>query len=117
MLEKYRRLTETCQPYAVVNERVRPFCDLAPFGLQIPPENLLSPFTRASDGFLDALQWLDRMTFGFAGMEFLFPPWYLGRLGNDGVSLGRLARAPERRGHLARLATDPGEGIRQGHRD
>jgi hypothetical protein len=73
MLEKYSRLVQTCQPYAVVNRGVLPYCNLAPLGLTIPPENLLSPFTRASDTFLDALAWLDRMTFGFSGMEM--PRW------------------------------------------
>lgn len=73
MLEKYTRLVQSCRPYAVVNRGVQPYCNLAPLGLTIPPENLLSPFSRASDTFLDALAWLDRMTFGFAGMEM--PRW------------------------------------------
>lgn len=73
MLEKYPRIIERCQPYAVVNRGLRPYCNLAPLGLTIPPENLRSPFSRASDVFLDALAWLDRMTFGFSGMEM--PRW------------------------------------------
>jgi len=73
MLEKYKKLVEACRPYAVVNEQVRPYCNLTPLGLSIPPENLVNPFTRASDEFLDALAWLDRMTFGFVGMEM--PRW------------------------------------------
>lgn len=73
MLEKYQRLVERCRPYAVVNEQIRPFCDLEPFGLQVPEDLLFSPFSRGSNQFLSALQWLDRMTFGFAGMEM--PRW------------------------------------------
>jgi hypothetical protein len=73
MLEKYQRIIESCRPYAVVNEQVRPFCNLKPLDLEIPGDSLISPFTRASDDFLDALQWLDRMTFGYAGMAM--PRW------------------------------------------
>jgi hypothetical protein len=57
----------------VLNRHVREFCDLAPLGLSIEPENLHSPFTRGSNAFLSTLQWLDKMTFGFVGMEM--PRW------------------------------------------
>ena len=73
MLEKYQRLVEHCTPYAVVNKQIQPFCDLSPFGLEIEGERLYNPFDRSSDDFLSALQWLDRMTFGFSGMEM--PRW------------------------------------------
>ncbi len=73
MLEKYERLVSQCRPYAVLNEQVRPFTDLAPLGLRIPPEQIYNPFMRTSDPFLSRLQWLDRMTFGFSGMEM--PRW------------------------------------------
>ncbi len=73
MLERYQRLLDVARPYAVLNEKVRPFTDLAPLGLAIAPSDVISPFHRRSDAFLNRLEWLDRMTFGFAGMEM--PRW------------------------------------------
>ena len=73
MLEKYQRLLSRCQPYSVLNEQVRPFTDLKPLGLEISEDSLFSPFHRTSNPFLSRLQWLDRMTFGFSGMEM--PRW------------------------------------------
>lgn len=73
MLEKYDRLVDRCRPYAVLNQQIQPFCDLSPFGLNVDEDLLFSPFDRGSHQFLSALQWLDRMTFGFSGMEM--PRW------------------------------------------
>ncbi|MCA9562595.1 MAG: hypothetical protein KC561_03855 [Myxococcales bacterium] len=72
-LQKYRRLLARCTPYAVINKQIRPFCDVRPLGLEIPPHNQYNPFLRSADDFLNGIQWLDRMTFGFYGMEM--PRW------------------------------------------
>jgi hypothetical protein len=73
MLEKYDRLLQECTPYAVLNEQIKTFCNLQPLGLSLEKGQLISPHSRQSDSFLSAVQWLDKMTFGFAGMEM--PRW------------------------------------------
>jgi len=50
-----------------------PLLDLCPFGLDIPPGNVINPLRMASERFLLLLQTLDRLTFGPEGMPM--PRW------------------------------------------
>lgn len=75
LLAKYEKLVARCRPYAVLNDPVRPNCDLSPLGLEIAPEHQFNPFSRSSNNYLDWLAWLDRKTFGLLGMEM--PRWVL----------------------------------------
>lgn len=60
-------------PYVVVTPANREYLDLAPFGVEIRPENALNPMRVSSQVFLAMLQELDALTFGPEGMPM--PRW------------------------------------------
>lgn len=60
-------------PYVVATPSALPLLDLCPFGLEVPPERIINPFSMGSETFLDLLHVLDGQTFGPEGMPM--PKW------------------------------------------
>jgi hypothetical protein len=67
------RIFSELEPFLVATPFHRALMDLQPFGLVIPPENLLDPLLMRSADFLHLLQKLDSLTFGPEGMPM--PRW------------------------------------------
>lgn len=61
------------EPYVVATPENLRALDLAPFGLPVPPDNVIDPLRAASGSFLDVLHRLDGLTFGPEGMPM--PKW------------------------------------------
>ncbi len=60
-------------PFLVALPHHAEMLDRCPFGMQIPPENIIDPTRMSSGRFLRLLQTLDRLTFGPEGMPM--PRW------------------------------------------
>ncbi len=67
------RLLDEFTPYLVATPFNLPSLDLAPFGVPIPPENIIDPLRLESETFLRLLHRLDGLTFGPEGMPM--PRW------------------------------------------
>lgn len=70
---KNPRLLHTLEPFVVVSQDNRPHFQLCPFGLTIPPANVIDPLHLNNAVFLERLGRLDRATFGPEGMPM--PRW------------------------------------------
>lgn len=75
MLQHYQRLLDTCVPYVIAREPVRPYLDLAPLGLEVAPDNLVDPMRAASGPFIDLVKRLDDATYGPLALSM--PSWVL----------------------------------------
>ena len=67
------KLLDEFTPYLVATPFNLPSLDLAPFGVPVPPENIIDPLRLESEVFLRLLHRLDGLTFGPEGMPM--PRW------------------------------------------
>ena len=67
------RLLDEFTPYLVATPFNLPALDRAPFGVPVPPENIIDPLKLESEVFLRLLHRLDGLTFGPEGMPM--PRW------------------------------------------
>ena len=67
------KLLDEFTPYLVATPFNLPSLNLAPFGVPVPPENIIDPLRLESEVFLRLLHRLDGLTFGPEGMPM--PRW------------------------------------------
>ena len=59
LLRYYQRLLDTCVPYVIAREAIRPGLDLAPFRLEVSEDCRFDPMHAASGPFIDLVKRLD----------------------------------------------------------
>jgi hypothetical protein len=75
LLRYYQRLLDTCIPYVIAREAVRPSLDLRPFRLEVTEDCLFDPMRAASGPFIDLVKRLDDATYGPLALSM--PSWVL----------------------------------------
>ena len=63
-----KNILSKLQPFLVCTPYNRPSLNTAPYGVEIPEENIINPLIVGSETFLDLLQIMDALTFGPEGM-------------------------------------------------
>ena len=73
MLEQYRRILDTCEPYLVITRRYRSLVSMRPLGIEIAAANVVDPHDVGSAAFLSLVQRMDDLIHQPVGMKM--PRW------------------------------------------
>lgn len=72
-MRHYHRIFEHCEPYLVARTAILDRLDAAPFGVQIPRENIIDPQRLGHETFLGLLQHVNELTYAPIGLPM--PDW------------------------------------------